>query len=61
VETDNTYMYLSILTFLAYGAAIGLAWLLWNEYRDPNRHPGIDKPVFTQYGAPVTVVDEALT
>jgi hypothetical protein len=53
MENDNTYMYLSILTFVAYLAAIGIAWLLLNEYRDPNRHQNINKAVFTHYEAPV--------
>jgi len=33
-ENDKTYMFLVLLTFLAYAAAIGFAYLEWKEYKE---------------------------
>lgn len=55
METDNTYMYLSILTFLAYATAMAMAFLMWQQYTDPNQYGEIKKDLFTMHAAPVEV------
>ncbi len=48
MQTDKTYMFLSILTFIAYAAAAALAYLFYDSYLQPQMID--DSRVFSQHG-----------